>query len=124
MIVETGRVTKIAEGRAWIEIARGAACTDCQQNCDHDTQKGLMLVEVRDPLGVQPEQNVQISINEGNMWKASFAVYMLPLFALIIGTVLGHTVDNVGQRPVTLNAINCCCQIIAMIVCVLLIELL
>jgi len=90
MVVETGRVLKTAEGKAWIEIARGAACAECQTECGHDSEKGIMLVEANDSIGVHVNQHVQITIQNENVLRVSFVVYMIPLFALITGALLGE----------------------------------
>ncbi len=90
IVVETGRVTKIADGKAWIVIARGAACAECQAECHHEPGKSVMLVEANDPIGVHVNQYVQITIQNENVLRASFVVYMVPLFGLVVGAFVGE----------------------------------
>jgi sigma-E factor negative regulatory protein RseC len=96
MIIETGRVQQVTEGKAVVEIERGSACSKCHAECactGEDTQ--TMLVEACDPIGVQSDQYVQLTIQRTSVLRASFVVYMIPLFALITGVLLG---EYLGQR--------------------------
>ena len=96
MIIETGRVQRVAEGKAIIEIQRGAACSKCHAECACTGEEAqTMLVEARDPLGVQSNQYVQLTIQNTSVLRASFVVYMIPLFALIIGVLIG---EYLGQQ--------------------------
>lgn len=90
MIVETGRVAKIDVGKAIIEIEKGTACTKCHAGCACDLGKNTMVVEANDPIGVHVDQFVELSIPNESALRASFVVYVVPLLALIIGTLVGE----------------------------------
>jgi sigma-E factor negative regulatory protein RseC len=90
MIVETGRVTHITNGKAVIEIEKETACAQCHVGCVCDLGKRVMVVEATDPIGVRVDQVVQLAIPSGSALRASFAVYGVPLLALIFGTLLGE----------------------------------
>ena len=91
MIIETGRVQHVTEGKAVIEIQRGSACSKCHAECACTGEKAqTMLVEARDPIGVRSDQYVQLTIQNTSVLRASFVVYMIPLFALITGVLLGE----------------------------------
>ena len=90
MIVETGRVAKIDVGKAIIEIEKGTACAKCHAGCACDFGKNTMVVEANDPIGVHVDQFVQLSIPNESAMRASFVVYVVPLLALIIGTLVGE----------------------------------
>lgn len=101
MVVETGRVTKVADGKAIVEIERSSACAKCHAGCVCDIQKSTMLVEANDPIGVHIDQCVQMSIQTASVLRASFVVYVVPLFALIGGVLLGAYLDRIfGIRNV------------------------
>jgi len=90
-IIERGQVRQVNAGKAVVEIQRGSACSKCHAECarsDDETQ--LMRVEARDPIGVHIEQYVQLSIENTSVLRASFVVYMVPLFALITGVLVGE----------------------------------
>ena len=90
MIVETGRVAKIANGKAIVEIEKGTACAECHAGCACDLGRRVMVVEANDPIGVHVDQFVQLSIPSSSALRASFVVYVIPLIALICGTLLGQ----------------------------------
>jgi sigma-E factor negative regulatory protein RseC len=90
MIVETGRVAKTEAGKAFVEIERGTDCVKCHAGCVCDFGKKVVLVEAEDPVGVHKNQMVQLSISEDSSLWAAFVVYGIPLFAIIIGVLLGE----------------------------------
>jgi len=90
MIVETGRVVKVKDGKAMIEIARSSACEKCHTDCGIKSGQRTMLVEVNDPIGVHEDQYVQLSMQSASALRASFIVYMIPLLALVVGALLGE----------------------------------
>lgn len=90
-IIERGHVRQVAGGIAVVEIQRGSACSKCQAECACSGEEThLMRVEARDPIGVQIDQYVQLSIENTSVLRASFVVYMIPLFALISGVLVGE----------------------------------
>jgi sigma-E factor negative regulatory protein RseC len=90
MILETGRVTNVSGGKAVVEIERGTACEKCHAGGACNFGKGVVLVEANDPIGVHVDQYVQLSIQNASVLRAAFVVYVIPLFALIAGTLLGE----------------------------------
>ena len=90
MIVETGRVASITDGKAMIEIEKGSACAKCHAGCACDPGKSVMMIEANDPIGVHENQFVQLSIPNDSALRASFVVYVIPLCALIVGTLVGE----------------------------------
>jgi sigma-E factor negative regulatory protein RseC len=55
----------------------------------------MMRVEARDPIGVRIDQCVQLSIENASVLRASFVVYMVPLFALISGVLVGEYLGRI-----------------------------
>ena len=94
MIVETGRVTQISDGKAVIEIERGSACSECHANCVCTGETSTMLVEALDPVGVKLDQYVQVTVQNTSVLRAAIVVYIIPLCALISGVLLG---DYLGK---------------------------
>jgi sigma-E factor negative regulatory protein RseC len=95
MIVERGRVIEVTEGKALVKIERSSACEKCHTECalkSSDTQ--AMVVEVRDPLDVQENQYVHVSMRDGSALRASFVVYIIPLIGLVSGALLGEYVGT------------------------------
>ena len=90
MSVETGRVAKIVAGKAIIAVEKGTACSACHAGCACDLGKSVRFVEANDPLGVDVNQYVQLAVPNESVLRASFVVYVIPLLALIVGTLLGQ----------------------------------
>lgn len=90
MIIETGRVTNITDGKVIVEIEKGTACAQCHAGCVCDPGKSVMTIEANDPIGVHRDQFVQITVPTDSALRASFVVYVIPLFALIAGTLFGE----------------------------------
>ena len=81
---------KIVKDKVIIEIEKGTACAECHAGCACDLGKGVRFVEANDPLGAHVDQYVQVSIPNASVLRASFVVYVVPLFALIAGVLLGE----------------------------------
>lgn len=95
-IIEQGQVRQAGDGTAVIEILRGSACAKCHAECACSGEEPQrMQVVARDPLGVQPDQYVQVAIEHTSVLRASFVVYMIPLFALIAGVLAGEYAGRV-----------------------------
>ncbi len=90
MLVETGRVTKIERDKVIIEVEKNSGCAECHVGCVADLDKSVRLVEANNPLGADVNQYVQVSIPNDSVLRASFVVYIIPLAALIAGTLLGR----------------------------------
>ena len=95
MLTETGRVITVADGKAMIEIVRGAACDKCTSECALKSGQQCLLIEARDPVGVQKHDAVQIGMPTTSLVRASAVVYMLPLLALVFGAILGEYLAQV-----------------------------
>jgi sigma-E factor negative regulatory protein RseC len=89
MMVETGRVRKVFAGNAVVEIQRQSACAECHAQCVGSWETDSMLLEVRDPIGVQVGQEVEMAIQTERALKATMIVYGIPVVALVAGVVLG-----------------------------------
>lgn len=93
MFVERGRVVEIKPEmkRAIVEITRSSACAACHAKCAlKDSDQQAMRVEANDPLGVHTNQYVQLAISNASGVKVSFVVYIIPVFALLLGAILGQ----------------------------------
>lgn len=80
-----------------MEIQRGSACSQCHAECacSGEETHNMMRVEARDPIGVRIDQCVQLSIENTSVLRASFVVYMVPLFALISGVLVGEYLGRI-----------------------------
>jgi sigma-E factor negative regulatory protein RseC len=61
---------------------------DCE-NCGACPGNSAIVLDAYNPVGAKPGQRVAVEVQEVNMLKAAFIVYILPLVAAGIGAVAG-----------------------------------
>lgn len=61
---------------------------DCE-NCGACPGNSAMVLDMLNPLGAKPGQRVAFEIQQTNMLKAAFVVYVLPLIAMFVGALAG-----------------------------------
>lgn len=90
-IIEKGVVVETFEGKARIELTSSDNCEECSAKiiCKPKDENAKLL-EVRDPLGVKPGDKVTITIEGGEIFKASLKLYGIPLIILIAGIFFGN----------------------------------
>ena len=92
MSTEEGVVTQVGPpGIAQVKTVRSSACKACsaRHSCKPGESKE-MEVTVIDPVGVKPGDRVLLTLNTGNLLKATFLLYILPIVGLLAGAVLGN----------------------------------
>jgi len=85
---EKGRIAKVENGVAQVEMERTSTCARCGICLQVSGNKPILYV--KDSLGVSPGDEVLISLESGELLRAAFLVYILPLFGLVLGYFLGR----------------------------------
>lgn len=80
---EEGVVVATEGDIAKVKVKRHSDC----ENCGACPGNQAMLVDVRNPLGAHINQRVGFRIQESNMLKAAFVVFILPLAASVVGYI-------------------------------------
>ncbi|MBP2625959.1 MAG: positive regulator of sigma RseC/MucC [Firmicutes bacterium] len=90
-------VLQVIEGNlAKIKASRHNDC----ENCGACPGNSAMVLEARNDIGAQPGQRVVFEVQEINMLKAAFIVYILPLIAVFLGAYSGWKLaERVGSEP-------------------------
>jgi sigma-E factor negative regulatory protein RseC len=97
MIEEHGVVVSLkAEHVALVTCIKTSACKGCAsaKMCSLGRDDGKRLVEAHNKLGAKVGDKVKIATTEKAFYKSSFLVYILPLFFLLVGAVLGQWLGN------------------------------
>ena len=98
--------TVVAVGDTWaqVECRRTSACGHCHQQSSCGTgaiAKAMpgtpQLLELDMTMPVSVGQQVRIGIPERSLLKSAFVVYMIPLFFLLAGCLLGKWVATQWQ---------------------------
>ena len=88
---EEGIVIKIVPEGAVVRVRKADACHGCPSaTLCHFGKSGEREVLAKNPIGAKEGQKVEIAVKDGLLLKASFIVYILPLFGLLIGALLGR----------------------------------
>jgi len=87
---EKGRVVKVDNGVAQVEMERTSACARCGV-CLQSSGDRLILY-VKDSVGARPGDEVLVSLETKEVLKAAFLIYLFPLVGLIAGYFLGRTI--------------------------------
>lgn len=97
MSEELATVVAIEGDHAWVECERRSACSGCQQqsNCGTGTvAKAFPLkaprLRVRLTAEVRVGQQVRLGIPQESLLRGATLVYVLPLFCLLAGALLGQ----------------------------------
>jgi len=90
-------VLQVIEGNmAKIKASRHNDC----ENCGACPGNSAMVLEARNDIGAKVGQHVVFEVQEINMLKAAFIVYILPLIAVGIGVLLGlRLAEHLGRDP-------------------------
>jgi sigma-E factor negative regulatory protein RseC len=117
---EEGIIVKILKpGLAQVKLIRSTLCSNCEaKNMCHPTggHATEMVVEVDDPLGVSVGQRVRINLPSSTVLKASFAVYILPLGALVAAGLAAQQIFQGLLSPMRVQFISAISGLLGMVV--------
>ena len=91
MARETGVVTEIKGGNAVVKTRRAAACEGCSEKSTCHSMGGSreMEIEALNPVQARVGDTVTLEYATGRMLQLSLLLYIFPIFALLIGAVIG-----------------------------------
>lgn len=84
MLNTTGVVVGLEEKKAFVHIGRHTACENCGA-CHFDEKTMNMKVTALNQAGAQVGDQVALSMDNVNFFRASFFLYGIPLMALLLG---------------------------------------
>ena len=101
--IEEGEVIKLLpRHKAKVKIKRHSQCIGCQHKgfCD-PFGKEFMIVEARNTIGAKVGQRVEVKFPSYNKTKAMFILYIIPLFSLILGAILGNFLNPINNKDLS-----------------------
>ena len=101
MVKEVGVIEKVREHTAFVRVRRSSGCAHCEHRamCDAESTNEVLL-EMTNDLQAHVDDRVEISVPTRSLVKLSLLVYMLPVFALILGAYAGGEWANLeGMHP-------------------------
>ena len=85
-----GYVIEIVDSiTAKIKMQKHSACASCGK-CASSTDKKDIIVEVDNTLGAKVGDYVEVNMDSVNVIKAASIIYIIPLIALLGGTILSY----------------------------------
>lgn len=83
-------VVSVSEGNAMVSLVRSEACGDCAaKHMCHPGSENTMQMEVRNPVGAKPGEQVIIELPPEALVKASSLAYFLPATVMVAGAAVG-----------------------------------
>lgn len=87
---EKGKVVKVENGVAQVEMERTSACARCGICLKSPGDKPILYV--KDSLGARTGDEVLVSIDSRQILNTAFLIYLFPLVGLIGGYFLGRAI--------------------------------
>ena len=112
MIEQTAVVTDVKDDLARVRVQRQSTCGGCQAKsaCGTNTFAKVLgnkysEVTVLNSINAEPGDMVRIGLRESVMLKSALLVYVFPLFMLLTGALLVHSISlwlalEMGQLPI------------------------
>ncbi len=99
VVMEVLAATADAPARARVRLLAGDHCEGCPAAVMCKPGGGdRRLMDVTDPVGVAPGDQVEVAVPGGQVLRASFLVYGLPLLLLLLGVWLGNEIFPATDR--------------------------
>ncbi|MBU0671671.1 MAG: SoxR reducing system RseC family protein [Candidatus Margulisbacteria bacterium] len=91
---EQGIVTKTVSGNI-VEVAcqKTESCAKC--GLCHEAAEGMLAIEAINAVGAKLNDTVEIEIPSVEMIKGSIVIFLLPIFFLMVGYLIGY---KIGQE--------------------------
>jgi sigma-E factor negative regulatory protein RseC len=85
---QQGLIIGMDGDNATVKVQRHAACRDCG-GCELGHSNKSMEIKAKNPFNASMGELVEIEIPSNSVLKASFLVYILPIFFMVIGFFIG-----------------------------------
>ena len=90
MLEESARVVSATGNQAVVALVRSEACGSCgARSICHPTAEGAMQMQVGNPIGARPGDNVVVTLPPEALLKASAMAYMFPAVTAVAGAAIG-----------------------------------
>ncbi|CEP49694.1 hypothetical protein GOD95_11985 [Paeniclostridium sordellii] len=91
---QRGYIIELVDGTtAKIKMQKHSACAACGK-CASSTDKKDIIVEVDNNIGAKVGDYVEVNMDSVNVIKAAAIVYIVPLIALLGGTIVSYGILN------------------------------
>nr|WP_122011615.1 SoxR reducing system RseC family protein [Maliibacterium massiliense] len=109
-MTEQGLVVATKDTSATVQFVRTSACARCGA-CSLASESRAMLLEVENTLHARVGQRVEITLDGGNMLRASAIAYLIPLLGLLAGALAGPAAAELFAPPLPSDITAACLAI-------------
>lgn len=119
---QRGYVIEIVDSiTAKIKMQKHSACASCGK-CTSSTDKKDIIVEVDNTLGAKVGDYVEVNMDSVNVIKAASIIYIIPLIALLGGTILSYKILSFFDISFNIEIISGCMGVLLTILSYLAIK--
>ncbi|WP_024872778.1 SoxR reducing system RseC family protein [Tolumonas lignilytica] len=102
MIEAIATVVGMRDGLVSVEYKRTSACGHCENNSScsikaEGEHAGEHIIDIACSLSLEIGQQVRIGIPENELVKGALLIYILPLFFIMLGAILGQYFAPLGD---------------------------
>lgn len=104
MVEAQGQIVKIDGDFVWVETEIKSGCNQCsaKSGCGTGILSGILgrrrpQLRVTNSLGAKVGEAVVVAVDESGVVTGSLLLYLLPLFMMICGAVIGDLLSGEGE---------------------------
>ena len=106
---------------AKLKMQRHSACASCGK-CATTSEKKDIIVEVDNTLGAKVGDKVKVNMETVNVLKAAAIVYIVPLVALLVGTIGTYFVLDLLKISIYVETISGAFGLVSMLISFLILK--
>lgn len=119
---QQGYIIEVVDKKtAKLKMQRHSACASCGK-CATSSEKKDIVVEVDNALGAQVGDKVKVNMETVNVLKAAAIVYIVPLVALLVGTIGTYFVLNLLKISTNVETISGAIGLVSMLISFLILK--
>ena len=120
---QQGYIIEVVDRKtAKLKMQRHSACASCGK-CATTSEKKDIIVEVDNTIGAQVGDKVKVNMETVNVLKAAVIVYIVPLLALLIGTIGTYFVLDLLKISANIEAISGAIGLVSMLISFLILKM-
>lgn len=111
----------VDEKTAKLKMQRHSACAACGK-CVTSSEKKDIIVEVDNTIGAKVGDHVEVNMESVNVLKATAIAYIIPLIALLVGTIGTYYVLDIISLGINIEAVSGAVGIVFMLITFLMLK--
>ena len=119
---QQGYIIEVVDRKtAKLKMQRHSACASCGK-CATTSEKKDIIVEVDNTIGAQVGDKVKVNMETVNVLKAAAIVYIVPLVALLVGTIGTYFVLDLLKINTNIETISGAVGLVSMLISFLILK--